>query len=379
MRQQQQTMQNWDVFPIQIRYTSGTFTPKPDSPSGAQSPPASSSSAKTPTEPQLEPTKRDENPAIMIDNLSSQLIYTGHQLHDLSNRLNEFSRFSGEQRVNDVKTETENVGKAKAIEDKAEAKHDPNRLILEEMQALTRRLNAMETQKISDAQIQHTINARLETTISNLQQELKTEIQNSETRTKDRALEHAKQISVLESTISGLNDTVKDLVDYQMTTDPVFMVRIQIRTVVDKIRVILHNIFTGEPATERGGNVKNWWAHAINPSPSESASMTKEAVDEHRYRKCLALLADKKLESQPLYHKLVQSGSLRFLSQASINLRNQANTHAHEVGSDMTSFRKALLKTKSMHNHLCTAADFVCINGIVDFLEVLETKKGSAI
>lgn len=103
--------------------------------------------------------------------------------------------------------------------------------------------------------------------------------------------------------------------------------------------------------------------------------MNKYEVDKHRYKRCLAHIVNKKLESQPKYRNLIHSGALRFLSQVSIELRNQANQHAHEVGSDMTSFRRVLHTTKSNHNHLCTAADFVCINGIVDFLEVLETKK----
>lgn len=155
----------------------------------------------------------------------------GHQLHDLSIRLNEANRISGEQfkELNDLKTGKDDAEQAKAIEDKAEEKHNPNKSILEEMQALTRRLDAMEAQKISDAKSQSVINASFENTISNLSQELKTEVETNEAKTKQQDLEHTKEVSALKSTIlglqetvSGLQDTVSDLVDHQISTVGVF-------------------------------------------------------------------------------------------------------------------------------------------------------------
>lgn len=144
----------------------------------------------------------------------------GHQLQNLSSRLNEANRISGEQykELNELKTEKENAEQAKSIEGEAEAAHNPNKSILEQMQMLISRLDAMEAEKISGAQAQRTINTSLENTISNLQQELKTEIERNEARTKQRELEHTKRVSLLESTICGLQDDVKDLVDHQITT-----------------------------------------------------------------------------------------------------------------------------------------------------------------
>lgn len=121
--------------------------------------------------------------------------------------------------------------------------------------------------------------------------------------------------------------------------------------------------------------MKSWWANAIHPPQAESATWNKEKIDTYRYEKCVRFLNNKQLTSRSIYRNLISSGSLRYISQATIELRNQANTHAHDLGTNMSRFRRVLHTTKSTHNHLCSASEFVHINGIVDFLEVLEKDK----
>lgn len=122
--------------------------------------------------------------------------------------------------------------------------------------------------------------------------------------------------------------------------------------------------------------MKSWWANHLNPKSEASATqpkpykaMSKDEVDEYRYLFCLELIRTNHLESKPEYKHLIDSDTLKYLCKTTIELRQQANEHAHEIKLDMHDFREVLHMTKSTCDDLCSASEFVCLNAIVDFLE----------
>ncbi len=144
---------------------------------------------------------------------ASQLADAGRQLNDLSNRLSEANRISGEQyiEINDLKAGKENAEQVEAIEDTNDVidSANPTKSILEEMRALSRRFDAMETQKISEGPKPSTRSTLVfENTVSNLRQELKDEGQAYEEKAIQRDIEHVKQVSSLELTVTSLKDTI---------------------------------------------------------------------------------------------------------------------------------------------------------------------------
>ena len=137
-------------------------------------------------------------------------------------------------------------------------------------------------------------------------------------------------------------------------------------------------------ADDRARNVKSWWANVLNPGSSDKKDgsdtqpkgkpMNKDKLNDYRYQTCLAFIEAKNLASEPKYQNLIDSGTLRYLCQTTIELRQQANHHAHEIDINISDFREVLHTTKATRSDLCTASEFVSINGIVDFLIDVQAK-----
>ena len=145
-----------------------------------------------------------------------------------------------------------------------------------------------------------------------------------------------------------------------------FILRIQIRSLLDKIRAALYEDVTGIEAEERNHNVNTWWTHALDPSAKKKVLMDEAAIDTHRFKTLRRFLVKKGLMLDPRYTTLVDSGTLKYLCQTNIDIRKQANEHAHEV--NVNGLRSVLLRATTTHSNVCTAGDMVCINGAIDFL-----------
>lgn len=100
--------------------------------------------------------------------------------------------------------------------------------------------------------------------------------------------------------------------------------------------------------------------------------MDEATLNQLRFKSCVALLSSKGLASKPEYKNLIDSGSLAFLTQINIKIRQQANQHAHSILPDISQFRQALTKAKEISSHLCSPSDFTSVNGLVDFVEAIQ-------
>lgn len=146
------------------------------------------------------------------------------------------------------------------------------------------------------------------------------------------------------------------------------MLRIQIRTLLDKIRAALYKDVMGNAPEKRNRNVNTWWAHALDPSAKRKRFMDQAAIDKHRFKAFSRMLSVKGLMSDQRYITLVDSGTLEFLCQTTIDIRKQANDHAHQVNVD--GLRSVLLQatTTAGHTNICSEGDMASINGAIDFL-----------
>lgn len=176
---------------------------------------------------------------------------TGQQLYDLSNRLKE-ATFSAQQSKEKNNQQGEQEKQPKAGEQKTKPseseERDSNQLFFEELKAIRNQMaemsvadtqrnlkakaaeeqrirdaKAVESQRIRDTQIQASINSSLETTISDLRTELQSQAATEKANRDQRAAEHEKEVAELKHLISSLQDNVKDLINYQVTTVGVFL------------------------------------------------------------------------------------------------------------------------------------------------------------
>lgn len=143
---------------------------------------------------------------------------------------------------------------------------------------------------------------------------------------------------------------------------------------MDKVMALLFAVLTNGIPDARGNNVRSWWASGLNPPPPKRSQSTplvmdEEALNQRRFQKCISLLKTKGLLTNPKYEELINSGTLGFLTQSSIQLRVLANAHAHSLLVNIPIFRNTLNTVKEANDDLCTDADFSCISGLLDFAE----------
>ena len=150
---------------------------------------------------------------------------------------------------------------------------------------------------------------------------------------------------------------------------------------MDKIHNFLYEALTELETDDRARNVKSWWANFLNPGPDsyeydpethERKAMDKDVLNNYRFQNCLAFIEAKSLNLKSEYQQLITSGTLRYLCQTTIELRQLANHHAHEIDIELSDFREVLHMTKATRSDLCNASEFVSINGIVEFLIAVE-------
>ena len=176
---------------------------------------------------------------------------TGQQLYDLSNRLKEvtISALQSKEKKSQ-QSEQENVEQPKT--DKQQTKplakeHESDQSLLKELMAIRSRMDAMDVadaqrilkakavdeqrirdvkaadnRRIRDTQAQAVINAGLETTIAELRSELLSQAETEKAYRDQRDAGHEKKVAELKSIIISLEDNVKDLINYQVTTVGVF-------------------------------------------------------------------------------------------------------------------------------------------------------------
>ena len=153
---------------------------------------------------------------------------------------------------------------------------------------------------------------------------------------------------------------------------------------MDRIHTFIYKALTGIEPDDRLHNVKFWWANFINPSAAQyeydpvthqRKAMDKDVLNGYRFQNCLAFITAKQLALKTEYKNLINSGALEYLCQTTIELRQLANHHAHEIDIDMCDFREVLHMTKATRSDLCNASEFVSIDSIVEFLMDVEVKK----
>ena len=150
---------------------------------------------------------------------------------------------------------------------------------------------------------------------------------------------------------------------------------------MDRIHTFIYEALTGIEPDDRLHNIKSWWANFINPSAAQyeydpvthqRKAMDKDVLNGYRFQNCLAFIEAKSLNLKSEYQQLITSGTLRYLWQTTIELRQLANHHAHEIDIKLSDFREVLHMTKATRSDLCNASEFVSINGIVEFLIAVE-------
>lgn len=121
--------------------------------------------------------------------------------------------------------------------------------------------------------------------------------------------------------------------------------------------------------------VRRWWATHLNPPNyrkvlgNRTALSTAEqaAHDNARFNNCLRLITAKGLHRRPDYNALITSGTLRFLTQTTTPLRDDANAQAHFV-LDTNQYR-ALLHEAVTDPRICPAETIGTVSSILDFVE----------
>ncbi|KJA14591.1 hypothetical protein HYPSUDRAFT_59300 [Hypholoma sublateritium FD-334 SS-4] len=180
----------------------------------------------------------------------------------------------------------------------------------------------------------------------------------------------------LTAELNVIYQELKTLETWTMNSDPVAFLKIRFRRLIDEAIRFLFEALTGKKADDRHRNVKSWWSSVLNPSNSRhfnpQAQYSPQQLDDIRFQMCLTLLSDseRNFKANATYKNLVNSGTLKYLTQSSIPLRNEGNFHAHEL-LDASGFRKSLAKAKSDNiiESICTESDYSSLEGLINFVE----------
>ncbi|KJA14079.1 hypothetical protein HYPSUDRAFT_59574 [Hypholoma sublateritium FD-334 SS-4] len=207
----------------------------------------------------------------------------------------------------------------------------------------------------------------------------------------DMDKEHHTIKTTLESQIKGIEDTIvvltlrieaqdeeiQDMKLYSFREDPLLsLVRIKCRAVIDRGLGIIYEAATGLKPDKKQHHVKKWVAITLNPPGFKGlATLTdsqRTALDLGRYKACCKLLTQGGKMLSPAYIALIQSNTLRFLMQSSIDLRNHANENAHELAqSQISDLRQCLDRAKkdNIIDTICSSSDLSGIEGTMAFIE----------
>lgn len=123
-------------------------------------------------------------------------------------------------------------------------------------------------------------------------------------------------------------------------------------------------------------NPKNYSKPPLPDNRSQEKQKADQAqLDQGRFQKCFLLLTAKGFTSLPEYQNLIQSGTLHFLTQSSIELRNDANMDAHEL-IGMSDLRQYIDKARADNviNKVCSVKDLTGIEGVMNFLDSHQPK-----
>lgn len=151
------------------------------------------------------------------------------------------------------------------------------------------------------------------------------------------------------------------------------MLKIRFRRLIDEAIKFLYEALTGLKADDRHYAVKEWWYTTFD-SCGQGKNLNEAAINDLRHKECLKLLRSKGFSKLPIYQNLIRTGTLKYLTQTSIELRRKANWHAHEL-VDMSEFRESIKKAKDdmVIDDICSPDDLPSIMGMIDFVESLQT------
>ncbi|KJA20600.1 hypothetical protein HYPSUDRAFT_203584 [Hypholoma sublateritium FD-334 SS-4] len=192
-------------------------------------------------------------------------------------------------------------------------------------------------------------------------------------------------ILLLEVRIETQHEEIQNLKLYSFGENPsLSLVRIKCRAVIDRGLGIIYEAVTGLKPDKSHHQVKRWIAVSLNPSSYRSLAILTDSerahLDSTRYQACCRLLAQRSKISLPEYVQLIRSGTLRFLTQSSINLRNHANENAHElVEPQIANLRQCLDRAKkdNVIDTICSSEDLSGIEGTMAFIESSHPKPPS--
>ncbi|KJA12660.1 hypothetical protein HYPSUDRAFT_210262 [Hypholoma sublateritium FD-334 SS-4] len=198
--------------------------------------------------------------------------------------------------------------------------------------------------------------------------------------------EYKATISNLTLRLESIEEDMRNVEAYWLSEDPICMLRIKLRAVIDRAYEVLYSDVTELEPDKLLHNVKQWITIQLNPPAYKKATCPdirtadeqkadRDYLDNYRYNACLALLSAKKLDILPQYQALISSNSLKFLTQSSIDLRNQANLNAHTL-AEMSELRQFLdrAKTDNVIDSICSPSDLSGIEGTMAFVEFFQTK-----
>lgn len=154
--------------------------------------------------------------------------------------------------------------------------------------------------------------------------------------------------------------------------DPACILKIRIRTLMDVVMKLLYEVLTKKKADRNLFAVKAWWINTLDPVMDPENPLDEVTVDQYRFQTCLNLISAAGLASKAPYKKLIESGTLRFITQSHIELRKQANRRAHEL-LDMEEYRRVLQRARKATNKICSDSVFDSIGGLVDFVDEVQS------
>lgn len=292
---------------------------------------------------------------------------------------------------NKVNTMEDDIAKQKVITKSLTESHESHVSSLNDLIAdlRTEVESLKEQQTLSDKEIEDhlaTISS-LERTVAQLRLEMRTK---TSTNSKN-AKENKDMIDQLTEEIAMLRDELRNVEEWTLTSvdifcslsqvaiakvklqNPACILKIRIRTLMDVVIAILYEAVNGTPPDAKHIQAKKWWARLLDPisSREEQKNKTPAEIDDLRFDLCHQLLVSHGLDLQSPYEELIDSGTLRYITQTDVGLRSQANSAAHSE-LDIPELKRTLSRAKMAAEQVCTEEEYRNIDSMISFVEVMQ-------
>ncbi|KAF9471069.1 hypothetical protein BDN70DRAFT_939220 [Pholiota conissans] len=228
--------------------------------------------------------------------------------------------------------------------------------------------------------------------IKTVKEELATSVRTLSNTTKameDLKISHEKELADIQGKLNDVLMELAGLKEYAVTEDAFWLIWIRFRALFDQVVKILHETITGDVSSdERLKEAKNWW-NSLSPPwkrrPEVPDTREKDVIDKerasldaHRFAKCKSLLKSKGLAELPIFQALVAAGSLEYITQDRLDMRDKANEGAHHLLA-MSRFHGILDHALTEDgSKICAREDVSNLRGLIHFVEGIEKNIAAA-